>query len=61
MADKLNPGNRLWLVWRNGYQGFGASCGNLASWLAVDLPGSQTVLGADRSYYEYENLTVFGS
>ena len=61
VVGKLNPGNRLWLVWRNGYEGFGGSCGNLASWLDVDLPGGLTVLGAQKTYYEYENLTVYPS
>ena len=45
VVGKLDPGNRLWLVWRNGYLGFGGSCGNLASWLDVYLPGGLTVLG----------------
>jgi mannosyltransferase len=61
VASDLGPGARLWLVWRNGYQGFGGSCGNLATWLGWYLPGGQTVLGAEPSYFEYENLTVFGS
>jgi hypothetical protein len=61
VTAKLDPGSRLWLVWRNGYQGFGGSCGSLATWLGWYLPGGQTVVPAEKSYYEYENLTVFGS
>lgn len=60
VADKLSPGARLWLVWRNGYQGFGGNCGDLATWLGSDLPGGETILGVDKAYYEYENLTVYG-
>lgn len=61
VTAKLDPGSRLWLVWRNGYHGFGGSCGSLATWLGWYLPGGQTVVPAEKSYYEYENLTVFGS
>ncbi|HTW10819.1 MAG TPA: glycosyltransferase family 39 protein [Acidimicrobiales bacterium] len=61
LAAKLSPGARLWLVWRNGYQPFGGSCGSLEMWLAWYLPGGETVVPESRQYYEYENLTVFGS
>ncbi|HMK97229.1 MAG TPA: glycosyltransferase family 39 protein [Acidimicrobiales bacterium] len=61
VVDRLNPGARLWLVWRNGYQGLGDSCGMVASWLGWFLPVSETAVPADKSYYEYENLTVFQS
>jgi hypothetical protein len=61
VTGKLGPGARLWLVWRNGYEGFGGSCGSLASWLGWYLPGGQTVVQASKAYYEYEDLTVFGS
>jgi mannosyltransferase len=57
--DRVSPGGTLWLVWRNGYQGFGSSCGNLASWLQMLSPGGQTLITEDNSYYEYENLTKF--
>ncbi|HTT87975.1 MAG TPA: hypothetical protein VMF65_00365, partial [Acidimicrobiales bacterium] len=57
--DRVSPGGTLWLVWRNGYQGFGNSCGNLASWLQMLSPGGQTLITEDTSYYEYENLTKF--
>ena len=54
--NKLNPGSTLWLVWRNGYRGFGGSCGYLASWLQMLHPGGETVITQDPNYYEYENL-----
>jgi mannosyltransferase len=57
--DRVSPGGTLWLVWRNGYQGFGDSCGNLASWLQMLSPDSQTLITEDSTYYEYENLTKF--
>jgi mannosyltransferase len=59
--DRVSPGGTLWLVWRNGYQGFGSSCGNLASWLEMLSPGGQTLITQDSSYYEYENLTKFAT
>ena len=57
--DRVSPGGTLWLVWRNGYQGFGSSCGNLESWLQMLSPGGQTLITQDNTYYEYENLTKF--
>jgi len=57
--DRVNPGGTLWFVWRNGYQGFGNSCGNLASWLEMLSPGGQTLITQDSNYYEYENLAKF--
>lgn len=57
--DRVSPGGTLWLVWRNGYEGFGTSCGDLASWLQMLSPDSQTLITQDNSYYEYENLTKF--
>lgn len=62
VVSKLDPGNTLWLVWRNGYTGLGGSCGNLASWLEMLLPGGETVIGQSTSYNpEYENLVEFPS
>jgi mannosyltransferase len=61
IMGKLNPGSTLWLVWRNGYQGFGNSCGQLASWFEMDRPGGETVLAENSGYYEYENLVEFPS
>ena len=57
--DRVSPGGTLWLVWRNGYQGFGDSCANLASWLQMLSPDGQTLITEDSTYYEYENLTKF--
>ena len=59
--DRVSPGGTLWLVWRDGYQGFGNSCGNLASWLQMLSPDSQTLITQDSTYYEYENLTKYPS
>jgi len=61
VSERLSPSSTLWLVWRNGYQGFGTSCGNLASWLEMLRPGGETVITADPTYYEYENLVKFPS
>jgi len=61
VVSRLNPGSTLWLVWRNGYQGFGSSCGNLKSWLELLRPGGETVVMANPAYYEYENLVQFPS
>ncbi len=61
ISERLSPSSTLWLIWRNGYQGFGTSCGNLASWLEMLRPGGETVITADSSYYEYENLVKFPS
>ncbi|HTV11784.1 MAG TPA: glycosyltransferase family 39 protein [Acidimicrobiales bacterium] len=59
IVQELNPGARLWFVWRNGYQGLGGSCGMLASWLGWYLPVSEAAVQANRAYYEYEDLTVY--
>jgi hypothetical protein len=61
IMSRLNPGSTLWFVWRNGYQGLGGSCGDLASWFEMDRPGGQTVRVANPAYYEYENLVAFPS
>jgi len=61
VVARLNSGSTLWLVWRNGYQGFGASCGDLESWLAWYLPGGSTTVTAQSTYYESENLVAFPS
>ena len=61
IVNKLNPGSTLWLVWRNGYRGFGGSCGYLASWLQMLHPGGETVRTQDPDYYEYENLVRWPS
>jgi mannosyltransferase len=58
---RLGPSSTLWLVWRNGYQGFGSSCGDLASWLEMLRPGGEVVISPDPTYYEYENLVKFPS
>ena len=41
IRNKLNPGSTLFLVWRNGYEGFGGSCGSLATWLEWYIPGGR--------------------
>jgi hypothetical protein len=61
IVNKLNPGSTLWLVWRNGYLGFGGICGNLLSWLQMYHPGGETEIFQNASYYEYENLVRFPS
>ncbi len=59
VKDQLAPGSTLWLVYRDGYQGFGDRCGALKSWFAQSLPGMETVVTANPVYYEYENLVAF--
>jgi len=61
IVKNLNPGSTLWLVWRNGYLGFGASCGYLISWLQMLHPGGETVRTENPNYYEYENLVRWPS
>jgi len=61
VLTRLNPGNTLWLVWRDGYRGFGGDCGYLDSWLQMKLPGGYTMINASSRYYEYENLVRFPS
>jgi mannosyltransferase len=61
IVKKLNPGSTLWLVWRNGYRGFGGSCGYLTSWLQMLHPGGETVITQNSNYYEYENLVRWPS
>ncbi len=61
IVKKLNPGSTLWLVWRNGYLGFGGSCGYLTSWLQMLHPGGETVITENPNYYEYENLVRWPS
>ena len=55
------PNNRtLWLVWRDGYPGFGGDCGYLKSW--IDLlrsPGVTLVHNNGARFYEFENLTRY--
>jgi mannosyltransferase len=59
--SQLSPQNTLWLVWRDGYKGFGHDCGNLASWFQMWRPGGELVIKANSHYYEYENLEQFRS
>jgi hypothetical protein len=61
IVNRLNPGSTLWLVWRNGYRGFGGSCGYLTSWLQMLHPGGETVITQNSNYYEYENLVRWPS
>jgi mannosyltransferase len=61
IVKKLNPGSTLWLVWRNGYRGFGGSCGYLTSWLQMLHPGGETLVTQNSNYYEYENLVRWPS
>lgn len=58
--SRVPSGRTLWLVWRDGYPGFGGDCGYLKSWL--DFPnnqGVQLVHANGNKYYEYENLTRY--
>ncbi len=58
--QRVSGGQTVWLVWRNGYPGFGGDCGFLASWLGLlRSPGVTLVHANGAKYYEYENLTRF--
>jgi hypothetical protein len=59
IMSRLNPGNTLWLVWRDGYRGFGTDCGYLESWFQMYMPDGQSVVTASSHYYESENLVQF--
>lgn len=61
VVSMLNPGSTLWLVWRNGYGDFGHDCGELNTWLSYKLGGGYTMVQANSTYYEYENLTRISS
>ena len=56
----VSGGQTVWLVWRDGYPGFGGDCGFLASWLGLlRSPGVTLVHANGAAYYEFENLTRF--
>jgi mannosyltransferase len=61
-AEVPSTGN-LWLVWRDGYPGFGTDCGDLQSWFNILRPSTGNAVTLVRAngntYYEYENLTRF--
>jgi hypothetical protein len=59
MVADAGAGHTIWLVWRDGYPGLGGDCGDLASWLGLLQGQGTTVLHANSSYYEYENLTRY--
>lgn len=61
VISRLSAGSTLWLVWRDGYTGLGGDCGELNTWLTMKLGAGYTVVKADSSYYEYENLVRFSS
>ncbi len=60
--SRLSAGHTLWLVYRNGYPGFGGDCGYLYSWLNLLRPSGETVVRASAgAYFENENLVRFPS
>jgi mannosyltransferase len=61
VTARVPAGRTLWLVWRDGYPGFGGDCGYLQSWLGLLRPATGVnLVGANgRVYYEFENLTRF--
>lgn len=59
---RVPTGRTLWLVWRDGYPGFGGDCGYLQSWLSLlrqPATGVTLVYANGGTYYEYENLTRY--
>jgi mannosyltransferase len=61
VTARVPAGRTLWLVWRDGYPGFGGDCGYLQSWLGLLRPSTGVnLVGANgRVYYEFENLTRY--
>jgi mannosyltransferase len=59
MLAQLPAGRTLWLVYRNGYPGFGGDCGDLNVWLNFLRPSGETVVSANGRFFEYENLVRF--
>jgi len=64
MLSRLPAGRTLWLVYRNGYPGFGGDCGYLYAWLNQltqqnGTSGGETVVGANGHFFEFENLVRF--
>lgn len=59
-VTRVATGGTIWLVWRDGYPGFGGDCGYLESWLNLLREPGVTLVHADGAkYYEYENLTRY--
>jgi len=57
---RLPADRTLWLVWRDGYPGFGGDCGYLDSWLGLLKDPGVTLIHANGArFYEFENLTRF--
>lgn len=61
MVARVPTGRTLWLVWRDGYPGFGGDCGYLQSWLSLlrSSSGVTLVHANGSTYYEFENLTRY--
>jgi uncharacterized membrane protein len=58
--SKVTANQTVWLVWRNGYPSLGSDCGYLMKWLDLFRnQSSVTLVHADGSYYEFENLTRY--
>ncbi len=57
---RVPNGRTLWLVWRDGYPGFGGDCGYLKSWMdLLRNPGVTLVHNNGARFYEFENLTRY--
>lgn len=62
MLARVGAGHTLWLVYRDGYPGFGGDCGQLRAWLDLLRPtGAQAVFANGGHYYEYESLVRYPS
>ena len=62
VLSHLGADHTLWLVYRDGYPGFGGDCGQLRSWLNLLRPTGETAVSANGgTYYEYENLVRYPS
>jgi hypothetical protein len=58
--SRVPAGHTMWLVWRDGYPGFGGDCGYLKSWMdLLRNPGVTLVRQDGGTYYEFENLTRY--
>ncbi len=62
MLTQLGANHTLWVVERDGYAGFGGSCGALVGWFNLFRPSGVTLVHANGGkYYEYENLLRYPS
>ena len=47
LLNRVSGSHTLWLVWRDGYPGFGGDCGYLDNWLGLLRSPGATVVRAN--------------